>query len=213
MIGQSTTALLSIAFALTLGAMSPGPSFILVARTSLALSRRDGFAVAVGMGVGGVFFSAVALLGLLAVLAAVPLLHFALKLLGGVYLLYLAYRIWRDARQALVLEDTSVEQRPARPGRSFLLGLITQVSNPKTAVVYGSIFASLLPGGLPVSMLLALPVMVFVIETLWYSVVVLALSAPVPRARYLASKTWLDRAAGTILAALGIKLIVEAPPA
>lgn len=88
-------AILSIAVALTFGAMSPGPSFILVARTSLAVSRRDGLAAAVGMGIGGVFFSAIALLGLLAILTTVPLLHLALKILGGTYLVYLGYRIWR----------------------------------------------------------------------------------------------------------------------
>lgn len=44
------TAIFSIVVALTLGAMSPGPSFVMVARTSLAVSRRDGLAAAVGMG-------------------------------------------------------------------------------------------------------------------------------------------------------------------
>lgn len=81
------TAIFSIVVALTLGAMSPGPSFVMVARTSLAVSRRDGLAAAVGMGVGGVLFSAIALLGMLAILTTVPLSYIALKVLGGAYLL------------------------------------------------------------------------------------------------------------------------------
>ncbi|MEN3111891.1 LysE family translocator [Uliginosibacterium paludis] len=204
------TAILSIAFALALGAMSPGPSFVMVAQTSLALSRRDGLAAALGMGAGGVLFSSAALLGLLALLAAVPLLHIALKVLGGAYLLYLGYRIWRSAHQPLVLGDTSLQGQPTRVWRSFALGLSTQVSNPKTAVVYASVFASLLPVEAPPLVLIVLPIMIFVIETAWYSVVAVALSAPSPRARYLASKAWLDRTAGAIMSLLGIKLIFEA---
>ena len=207
---ELSAAILSIAVALTLGAMSPGPSFILVARTSLAVSRRDGLAAAVGMGVGGVFFSAIALLGLLAILTAVPLLHLALKVLGGTYLVYLGYRIWRGARQPLVLESTSLQNYPTQARRSFVLGLVTQVSNPKTAVVYASVFASLLPRDIPPFALVALPIMVFAIETIWYSVVALALSSPSPRTRYLASKAWIDRTAGAIMSLLGLKLIFEA---
>ena len=207
---EVSTAILSIAAALTLGAMSPGPSFILVARTSLAVSRRDGLAAAVGMGVGGVFFSAIALLGLLAILTAVPLLHLALKVLGGTYLVYLGYRIWRGARQPLVLESTSLQNYPTQARRSFVLGLVTQVSNPKTAVVYAIVFASLLPHNIPPFVQVALPIMVFAIETIWYSVVALALSSPSPRTRYLASKAWIDRTAGAIMSLLGLKLIFEA---
>jgi threonine/homoserine/homoserine lactone efflux protein len=206
---EMSAAILSIAIALTLGAMSPGPSFIMVARTSVALSRKDGIAAAIGMGVGGVFFSAIALLGMINILAAVPLLHFALKVLGGTYLIYLSYRIWLGARQPLTIENTPLDDRPMQASRSFLLGLATQVSNPKTAVVYASIFASLLPSEVPSFVLVALPIMIFAIETVWYTVVALVLSAPSPRARYLASKAWLDRAAGAIMSLLGFKLIFE----
>ncbi|MCA6508415.1 MAG: LysE family transporter, partial [Pseudanabaena sp. M172S2SP2A07QC] len=166
-------------------------------------------AAAVGMGVGSVLFSAIALLGVISILTAIPLLHLGLKVLGGTCLIYLGYRIWRGARQPLVLENTPLQDRRTQPWRSFVLGLATQVSNPKTAVVYASIFASLLPSKVPPFVLVALPIMIFAIETIWYSMVALVLSAPSPRAHYLASKAWLDRAAGAIMSLLGLKLIFE----
>lgn len=205
-----STALFSLILALTLGAISPGPSFVMVARTALAVSRRDGIAASFGMGVGGALFALVAVLGLLAVLAAVPLLYLALKLLGGAYLVYLGVRIWRGAAQPLALSVTEPAARQETVMRSFALGLVTQVSNPKTAIVYAGVFASLLPADAPTWVLVALPPIVFLIETGWYSLVSLALSSPAPRARYLASKAWLDRAAGGILALLGFKLVVDA---
>lgn len=204
------SAVLSIAIALTLGAMSPGPSFLFVARTALGVSRKDALAAAVGMGLGGLFFSVVALLGLVVVLAAVPLLHLALKLLGGAYLAHLGWRIWRSAQQPVILKGETGARAPAQAWHALLQGLATQVSNPKTAIVYASVFASLLPQQVPGVVWVVLPVLVFLIETVWYSVVALALSAPLPRARYLASKAWVDRAAGAVMVGLGLKLIVVA---
>ncbi|MEA5465812.1 LysE family translocator [Leptothoe sp. PORK10 BA2] len=203
-------AIVSIAVALTIGAMSPGPSFVMVARTALALSRKDGLAAAIGMGVGGVLFSAIALLGLLTLLTAVPMLYISLKVLGGAYLLYLGYQIWQGAAQPISLSSTQAQTSTTPVWHSFFLGLTTQISNPKTAVVYTSVFASLLPSDVPTFAIIVLPIVVFMVETGWYSLVALALSATAPRARYLASKKWLDRTAGTILSLLGTKLIFEA---
>ena len=56
--------LLAILATLTAGVVSPGPSFLLVARAAVASSRSDGLAAAVGMGAGGVVFAAAALFGL-----------------------------------------------------------------------------------------------------------------------------------------------------
>ncbi|MDV3348150.1 LysE family translocator [Leptolyngbyaceae cyanobacterium CCMR0082] len=203
-------AIFSIAIALTIGAMSPGPSFVMVARTALAVSRKDGLTAALGMGVGGVLFATIALLGLLTLLTAVPVLYISLKVLGGVYLIYLGYKIWQDSAQPVTLNPTEQQTQQNPVWYSFFLGLTTQISNPKTAVVYTSVFASLLPSNVPAFAVIALPIVVFIIEAGWYSLVALTLSATTPRSRYLASKKWLDRTAGTILSLLGAKLIFEA---
>jgi threonine/homoserine/homoserine lactone efflux protein len=203
---DAAISILSIAGAITLGAMSPGPSFVMVARTAVASSRADGLAAALGMGVGGVFFACAALLGLHVILTAVPWLYLGLKLVGGAYLIYLGCMIWRGARRPLQIG----EGVPSTSHRSFLLGLLTQVSNPKTAVVYASIFVALLPQEVPLAAMLVLPLATFVIEAGWYSVVALALSAPSPRAAYLRWKVWVDRAAGSAMGLLGIKLIATA---
>lgn len=200
-------ALLSILGALLLGAMSPGPSFVLVSRLSISASRPDGLAAAVGMGVGGAIFASLALVGLTALLMQVAWLYLGLKIAGGAYLIYLGYRIWRGAREPLAMSGGDAVSRNLP--RSFAVALMTQLSNPKTAVVYGSIFAALLPPNPPLWMLLALPPLFFCIEAGWYSAVALAFSAEKPRAAYLRSKTWVDRAAGAVMAALGIRLLIE----
>ena len=201
---------LSIGSVIAIGAMSPGPSFVMVARTAVASSRANGLAAALGMGTGGIVFAIAALLGLHTLLASVPWLYIALKVGGGVYLAYLGYRIWKGAKSPLMLA-TSDEQDPHHTlKRSFILGLTTQLSNPKTAIVYGSIFASLLPREVAATLLIALPVVVFSIEAGWYSIVALLLSSASPRNAYLRYKGWIDRAAGSVMALLGIRLVVSA---
>jgi threonine/homoserine/homoserine lactone efflux protein len=215
---NALTPLLGITVTLALGAVSPGPSFLMVARTAVARSRRDGLAAALGMGVGGVLFAIAALLGLNVVLAAVPWLYFMLKLGGGAWLLYLGWRIWRGAAQPLEVAIGSGDAghavgTPAPEKRltsAFALGFITQVSNPKTAVVYASVFAALLPHEVPAAFFLLLPPLVFAIETGWYALVAAGLSSDAPRTAYLRSKRWIDRAAGGALAALGMRMIVNA---
>ncbi|WP_188259617.1 LysE family translocator [Azospirillum tabaci] len=204
----SVLALLSILGALAVGAVSPGPSFVLVARTSIAVSRRAGLAAAFGMGIGGVAFATLALLGLHALLIQVGWLYLVLKVAGGLYLAHMAVRIWRGAAEPVRVPDGAADSDGVL--RSFGIGLATQISNPKTAIVYASIFAALLPASPPSWILLALPPGVFLVETGWYAIVAVAFSAGRPRAAYLRSKAWIDRLAASVIGALGIRLVMDA---
>jgi threonine/homoserine/homoserine lactone efflux protein len=201
-----TLAILAISGAIAVGAASPGPSFVMVMRTALSRSRADGVAAAFGMGIGGVIFCTLALLGLRAVFVQAPWLYLGFKIAGGTYLLYLAWRMWMGAKEPLAGETGDA----ARPQmlKSFLLGLATQLSNPKTLVFYGSVFA-LLPADLPAWSYLALPPIIMAIETGWYLIVALVFSLRKPRTAYLHFKAWIDRLAAGVMAALGLKLILS----
>src|SRR5690349_10925334 len=96
---EDPSALLGVIAALVVGVVSPGPSFVLVARTAMSSSRSDGVAAAIGMGVGAVVFAAAALLGLHGLVLAMPSVYLALKVSGGLYLAYLGARIWLSAEQ------------------------------------------------------------------------------------------------------------------
>ena len=202
-------ALLGIAMTLSVGTMSPGPSFVMVARTAVSASRADGVAAALGMGVGGVLFAIAALLGLNGLLQAVPSLYVALKVAGGVYLAYLGVRIWRGAGAALSMSaDGPVAGVSWR--RSFLYGLTTQVSNPKTAIVYASVFAAFMPAAPTVGFDLAVCAAVFSIEAGWYGLVAVVLSSARPRGVYLRAKSAIDRLAGGVMVLLGLRLVTSA---
>lgn len=207
---QELTALLGIAAAIGIGAASPGPSFIMVARCAVATGRVDGLFAALGMGVGGLTFACLALLGLNGLLAAVPQVYLVLKVAGGLYLAYLGVCIWRGANAALPQTTVSLNAAGQAKVRSFALAFTTQMSNPKAAIVYASVFAAFLPANPSSTFNLSVAAVVFVIETGWYTLVAVALSAHAPRAWYLRYKAWLDRIAGGVLIALGLKLVTSA---
>lgn len=88
-------------------------------------------------------------------------------------------------------------------------GLITQVSNPKTAIVYASVFATLLPGPIPPATAAVLLMAVFTIEAAWYAAVAWSLSGVAARRAYLGFKTAIDRTAATMMTGLGPRLMLS----
>ena len=203
---QELTALLGIAGAIAIGAASPGPSFVMVAQRAVAVGRADGLFAALGMGIGGLLFACFALLGLNGLIAAVPQVYLVLKVAGGLYLVYLGVRIWRGAKSPLPQSSVPTNSAAGSKARSFVLALTTQLSNPKAAIIYASVFAAFLPTHPSTNFDLSVAAIVFLIETGWYTVVATALSAPRPRGLYLRFKGTIDRLAGGVMIALGMKL-------
>lgn len=204
-----TLAFASILGAIALGMVSPGPSVLFVARLSAETGVRPGLGAALGMALGGFLFAVLAIAGLTALLAQAPWLYLAFKIGGGAYLLYLGWRLWRGARQPMTIAPAGVAGG-ASPRRACALALAIQISNPKTAVVYASVFAALLPAPVPLALALALPAALFLMELGWYTLLALGFSRPRLRLAYGRAKAGIDRMAGGVLALLGLRLMADA---
>ena len=144
-------------------------------------------------------------MGLQAILLAVPSAYLLLKICGGLYLLFLAYKIVKHAKAPIQTNLVDGLQMSLR--RAFTTGLITQLSNPKIAIVLASIFTALLPKEIPNYFYVVLPILCFFIDAGWCSLVAVALSAEKPRQAYIKFKAIFDRAAGAVMTVLGLKLI------
>lgn len=128
-------------------------------------------------------------------------------LLSAVSWLWLAVKIFRGAKQPLVHDSESASGQLFL--RAFLIALGTQLSNPKTAVVFAGIFAALLPVYIPPFMYVILPLTSMLVDGLWYAFVACVLSASRSRWPCLRHKTFFDRLGGGVMALLGIKLIAK----
>lgn len=185
-------------------AVSPGPAVLMSARTGLTEGFRTGLMLAAGIGAGAVVWAAAAMFGLNLVFAAAPALLWALKIGGGLYLVWMAVHLWRHAKAPLAPADA--RPVPRSPGQAFRLGLLTQLASPKPAVMFSAIFLGTVPPGTPLWAYAALLAVIFCAETLWNSLVARIFSLDRTRARYIGLKTVIDRGFGGLLALLGVRV-------
>jgi threonine/homoserine/homoserine lactone efflux protein len=196
-------AFLAVAGLLTMGAVSPGPAVLMSAKTGVSEGLRTGFFLSLGIGAGAVFWAVLALSGLAVIFEVAPTLLWAFKIAGGLYLVWMAYGMWRHAAEPLPdLTDTP----PRTAASAFRLGLVTQLSNPKPAVLLSAIFIGTVPPGTPLWMLVALLSFLFTVETAWNTIVARIFSLDRTRRAYTGAKPMIDRLFGGLLAALGIKI-------
>lgn len=203
-----------------LGVMSPGPSFIFIAQRTLTTSRKHGLISSLGLATGAGIFAILSCLGLFVILEASPFLYGALKLFGGLYLLFLAYRIWNSSNDEGIADDSpnksssnsqdkSSNNKEISITASYLLGLMTQLSNPKTAIVIGSIIMAFLPTETPPYTFVIITVLMFLSDWAWYSIVVVALSTKRAQKAYNRFKKSINRVASGLLAFMGAKLALD----
>ncbi len=200
--------LIAIAAALLGGAMSPGPSFLVVAQNSLSKSRLHGLLSSVGTGLGAAVFALLAALGVTALLDQTPAAYFAFRVIGGLYLLWLAYLIWRGATQPLLHNDQQSAGYSGLFG-SLVKGFVVQISNPKTIFIIASIFSALMPAQPPVNTAVYVALIAFVVDFGWYAIVAFSLSESRSRDFYQRTKVYFDRFAAGLLLLLSSKLFFE----
>jgi threonine/homoserine/homoserine lactone efflux protein len=208
LIAQNAMTLATIGVVQLLAVISPGPSLLLTARTAVARSRADGIKVALGLGLGTVVWASAALLGLNVLFETVPVLFTAMKVAGALFLFWIAYKIFTHAADPVDLAGGG-DQGSERP---VLKGFMTQISNPKVIVFFGSVFVAMLPASPPAWMIGALVGIVTLNEVVWYSLVSVFIGSAPVRTRYLRAKRWIDRVTGVFLGALGLRLLASAGP-
>lgn len=204
---MTLAAFLAFAGLTLLGAISPGPAVLMSARTGLTEGFRTGALLSIGIGAGAVCWGAAAMFGLNLLFAFAPGLLSALKIIGGAYLVFIGWKLWRAAPQPL---DTADARPVPRSALSALwLGLATQLANPKPAVLLGAIFLGTVAPDTPVWVYAALLTVLFFNETVWNIAVARVFSLDRTRLVYISLKTIIDRCFGGLLALLGLKIAIS----
>ena len=127
-----------IAFALiALGmVLTPGPNMVYLISRSICQGRIAGLISLGGVALGFVFYMLCAAFGITAIVMAVPYAYDALRLGGALYLLYLAWQVLKPGgRSPFQVKDLPKDS----PRKLFLMGFLTNLLNPKIAVMYLSL--------------------------------------------------------------------------
>jgi threonine efflux protein len=208
---ESTTsyvlALAGIGAVQLMAAMSPGPAFLVVTRISVGESRRAALGAAFGVATAALLWAVAATLGMHVLLAEAAWLYGALKLVGGLYLVWLGIQAWRHVAQPSVATEGVVAMNAWEAWR---LGFSTNLANPKVIVFFGSIFVTLFTPETPSWVRGAALIVVAVNESGWYATVALLFSSRPAQAAYRRANRWIDRATGAVMMIFGLRLIVSA---
>ena len=197
-------AFIAVALLHLMAAISPGPAVLMAARTGVTEGMRTGTFLAAGIGVGAVIWAAAALFGLSLVFQAAPALLWAFKIAGGLYLLWMAWGMWRGADAPLDMGRT--DRLPRSATSAFRLGVMTQLANPKPAILFSAIFVGTVPPGTSLGVIAALLAVVFLNEALWNTLVARIFSFDRTKTLYISLKSTIDRLFGGFLALLGLKI-------
>jgi threonine efflux protein len=193
--------------------VSPGPDALLVAQTSASAGRRNGFACAAGIGAGNAVWSVATLGGLAVLFAEAAWLYRLVVLAGAAYLVVTGLRMLAAAwRRDDGGEAEGLGAHAARPGgalASFRRGLLTNLSNPKAAIFFASVFAVTLPpqtgGGLRAALVLGAALS----SALWFALLARLLSAGAVQAAYRRAERGVTAAAGACFAGFGAALALR----
>ncbi len=190
-----------------LGVASPGPDFAVVMRQALAHGRAAGVQTAAGIGSGIVFHLAYGLFGLQWLMQQLPMAIHVIALAGAAFL------IWMGAgalRAQPLPEQDAANAEVARGGRAdFLLGLATNVLNPKATLFFVALFSSIATAPLPPGLQLAIAIWLPLATFAWFAALALLLSHAGLRHGLRRQAQRIDRAMGVILIALGVLVIVR----
>ncbi|WP_193180879.1 LysE family translocator [Nisaea sediminum] len=199
--------LLALAGMHFLMAMIPGSNTIVVSWLSATRSRRDGLKAVAGVVLASLIWVGCALFGVGALLLDTGWLYKLLRLAGAAYLIYVGIRMLGAGFSRRSVSTGSANRFAARS--PFVTGLLTTLSNPKSAVFWTSAFLVAVPAHAPGWVYLAILVIIAVQSALWYGALALFLSTGYARAFYFRLTRYLDLVAGGVMLALGLKLANE----
>lgn len=190
--------------------VTPGPDFFFVSQTAVSRSRKEAMMGVLGITGGVMVWSGVALLGLNLILEKMAWLHNIIMVGGGLYLCWMGYQMLRSALKKETVKPTEeVNVELARGGRSFLKGLLTNLSNPKAIIYFGSVFSLFVSNDVGSAERWGLFVMIALETFVWFTIVASLFALPQMRRGYQRLAKWIDGVAGALFAGFGIHLIIS----
>ena len=190
-----------------LACMSPGPDFVLVSQQSLSRGRAAGLLTALGIALGFGVHIIYSVLGLVTVVAQSATLLTVIKIVGGLYLIYIGYK-GLTAKAAGEVAEIRAEKMTVEPAWKIIWrGVLCNVLNPKAVVYMLSLFTVVLSPTTPLSQMAAYGAWMTLMLFVWFGLVAFMLSVPAVNRRFRHFGHWIDRVCGGALALLGIKVM------
>jgi threonine efflux protein len=192
-----------------LAAASPGPDFVLVSQQTISNGKKAGLLCSVGIALGLSIHILYSAFGLAAIIANSTTALWAIKLLGGSYLIYLGIKGLRATPNAQPVG----EGHKIAPHRSAIkmigLGFLCNALNPKAPIYFVSLFTIVISADTSASHLAIYGIWMMAIQFAWFSLVTALLSTPKVASKLQSGGHIIDRLAGGAMLLLGLKVLAS----
>lgn len=195
--------------AFLLAIASPGPNILAVIGTSMGVGRSSGIALALGVATGSFLWAMLTVIGLSALLSTYAFALYAIKIFGGLYLLWLGYKSFKSA--ALKHDIEGVELSGGR--RSLFgyakRGFIIQMTNPKAALAWIAIISLGLQHDAPMWVGMVIVLGTFIMSIIVHVLYAVAFSTSAMVRIYSKARRYIQASLGAFFMFAGIKLLVS----
>jgi len=192
--------------------LSPGPDILLIAKSAASTTRQNALKVIAGISAGIVVWVILTLVGFTVLIDQFPWIQQVLMVLGGVFLAKMGWAMLKGGVHSFKnrhqTDDDTNGQVQAK--NYFMLGLWTNLSNPKTLIYFSSVFSLALSSSasdyLKAQLALIIPLQTFITFTL----LMLLISQPKIKILYQRSGSYIDMMSGGLFLLFALWLWYEA---
>ncbi len=189
--------------------LSPGPDVLLVAKSSASTTRANTLKIILGISAGVVVWVALTLLGFTVLLEQWPWIQQVLMLIGGLFLAKMGYAMLRGGI-ATLKQNTNLDGVIEQPPKNyFLLGLYTNLANPKIVIYFSSVFSLALSSTVGANLKPQLAVIIPIQTFLVFSLLMMIMSIPKIKRIYQKSGSYIDIVSGSFFLLFAIFLWVD----
>ena len=189
--------------------MSPGPNILAIMGTSMTVGRPSGLALAMGVATGSMIWATLTAVGLTAVIASFAALLTVIKVIGGLFLLWLAYKAFRSAASVQDLDAQRASDQRHNLHGYFLKGLTVQMTNPKAALAWIAIVSLGLKANAPLWVAVVVVVGTTILSIICHVLYALVFSTPPMVRIYARARRWVQTTLGLLFTFAGVKLLTS----
>lgn len=191
--------------------LSPGPDVLLIAKSAASTTRLNTLKIIAGISVGIVVWVVLTLAGFSVLIQQFPWIQQILMLFGGFFLAKMGWAMLKGGL-ANLKQTQQLESSIAAPQTKnyFLLGLLTNLANPKTLIYFSSVFSLALSSSATHSIKNQLAILIPIQTFLTFSLFMLILSQPKIKALYQRSGGYIDVVSGALFLMFALWLCWDA---
>jgi threonine/homoserine/homoserine lactone efflux protein len=204
---------ITVVIAHFLALLSPGPDFVLILKSAIKNNPKAALGVVLGITSANALYITLCLIGIGSILASSIYIMIGLKILGGLFLIYLALQALlakKSSYAELSIKNIKTEIVNVNFWKEFITGFMSAILNPKNLLFYLSLFTLILTKDVNLTFKIILAVWMTTVVFLWDSVIIFILSKDKIRKKFSKFSYYIDKITGAILGIIGFSIIKSA---